>query len=64
MNNDFTEPLEEWLTGFLDEPGYEHIRSRATEGLELLDEAYSLPWWRLLARRKLFKATDNLWRGE
>jgi hypothetical protein len=63
MNEEFEE-IEDWLSWVLEESGTQRIRSRATLGLELLDEAYSLPWWRLFARRKLFKATDNLWRGE
>jgi hypothetical protein len=62
MNDDFTGSLEEWLVGFLDEPEHDRIRSRATLGLELLDEAYSLPWWRLLTRRRLVKQADRLWR--
>lgn len=61
--SEFTDqPLEDWLVGFLDEPEHKHIRSRATLGLEILDEAYNLPWWRLLARRRLLKTADSVWR--
>jgi alkylated DNA nucleotide flippase Atl1 len=28
---------------------------------EQLDEAYSLPWWRVFARRRLVRQADRLW---
>jgi hypothetical protein len=59
--NEFEE-IEDWIGGFLNKLGDERIRSRATQGLEILDEAYSLPWWRLITRKRLLKKADRLWR--
>jgi len=61
MNEEFEE-IEDWLGWVLEESATQRTRSRATQGLELLDEAYGLPWWRLLARRRLVREADRVWR--